>query len=190
MNLFNPCRLIFIVLIIALVSCSETETPQPKESENNYPDSQFDDAVILLSQDGRQSIKVLADHIDRWEKNDSTEAINIEVIFYDTLGTVRSTLKAIRGLIREKSEEIAMYGDVVGVSEKGTKLNTQSLFYNPDSSLIFTDDYVEIEEADGSILTGYGLRTDPNLKNIEILRDVSGQVIGVSEPDKEKQQNK
>ena len=185
MTCCNIIKMILAVAIVIMASCTKTETPQIKDSDNNFPDTRLDDATIVLTQDGRQNVVLEAEHIDRWEKNDSTEAEKLKVIFYDKLGAVRSTLNADRGLIREKTEEIAMFGNVVAVSKDSTVLRTQSLFWNPQTELITTDDYVEIEQPDGNIMTGYGLKTDSNLEKIEILSDVSGKVMDIIETDKE-----
>jgi LPS export ABC transporter protein LptC len=190
MRLLKSIIFLSIAAVALTISCTETDTPVPKQTDNNFPDTKLDDATILLSQDGRQSVKVLAEHIDRWEKNDSTEAMIVRVIFYDTTGSIRSTLNADRGLIRENSDEIAMFGSVVGVGDDSTVLKTESLFWDAAKNQITTEDYVEITEADGSLLTGYGLRTDPGLKDFEILRDVSGKVKEVPGADKEKPKKK
>jgi len=185
MTFYNISRLILIIILSAMVSCTKTETPQVKDSDNNFPDTRLDDATIMLTKDGRQNVAIEAEHIDRWEKNDSTEAENVKVVFFDKLGAVRSTLNADRGLIHEKTEEIALFGNVVAVNKDSTVLRTQSLFWNPQTELITTEDYVEIEKADGNIMTGYGLKTDRNLEVIEILSDVSGKIMDIHETDKE-----
>ena len=175
-------KYILALAVFFLLACTKTEPPPQKTGDNNYPDSRLDDATIVFSQDGKQSVNIIAKHIDRWEKIDSTEAEIVELIFYDKHGSRRSNLKANRGVIHEKSEKVSLFGDVVAVNKDSTVLKTQSLFWDPETELMTTDDYVEIERADGDILTGYGLKADRNLQEIEILRDVSGKVIEIPEP--------
>jgi len=182
---------IFILIIaMAFLACTETEPPQPNETTENYPDSRLDDATIVFTKDGKQSVTIEAKHIDRWVKQDSTEADTVIVIFFDTTGTQKSTLTANRGLIREKSELVSMFGNVVAINEDSTVLKTESLFWDPETGLITTDDYVEIEKADGDLLTGYGLKADRNLHELEILSDVAGKVSDVAEQEKEKFEDK
>jgi LPS export ABC transporter protein LptC len=182
--------LLIAILSLGLLACSKTETPQPVGDSVNLPDSRLDDATIVFTEDGRQSVVVKAAHIDRWERQDSTEAQTVTVLFYDTLGVQKSTLTGKRGLIREKSEKVAMFGDVVAVNEDSTVLKTESLFWDPQTNLITTDDYVEVTRKDGDVITGYGLKADRHLKEIEILSDVAGKVSNVAEQEKEKFEQK
>jgi LPS export ABC transporter protein LptC len=174
---------ILVVVILFALACSKTEYPRSKESANNLPDASFDDATIILTKDGRQDAIVKAKHIDRWDAKDSTEAEIVFITLYDSLGVEHSNLTSKRALLREQAAKFSLYGDVVGVSKDSTVLKTQSLFWDPKTELVTTDDYVEIRRADGDILKGWGLRADRDLQNIEIARNVSGNVKNVPESD-------
>lgn len=176
MRVFQITGFIVFLVTLTLFSCTKTDPPIEIEDDNNYPDTQLDDATIVLSKDGRQSVEVIAKHIDRWEKNDSTEADTVEITFFDENGLKRSILNANRSLIREKTEKISLFGNVVVINEDSTILKSESLFWDPETELITTDDFVEIKKANGDILTGYGLRADRHLNEYEILRDVTGKV--------------
>ena len=177
---------ILAFLLILVASCTKTESPQHVAADStDYPDSRLDDAVIVFTQDGVQSVVIDAAHIDRWEKKDSTVADTVKVKFYDKEGDVTSSLVADRGLIHEKSEQISVFGHVVAVNEDSTVLKTESLFWDPQTSLITTDDYVEVYRAGGDVLTGNGLKADRQLHEIEILHNVKGKVIQLPAEDKE-----
>ncbi len=190
MNQIKAIIIPFMILITISIACSKTDYPQQTGDVDNLPDSQLDDATIILTRDGRKSVLVKAVHIDRWEKNDSTEADTVEITFCDTDGNKQSILTANRCLIREKKEVLALFGNVVGTAQDSTVLTTESLFWNPETRLITTDDYVEIHRPDGDILTGWGLKADRNLKNIEILKDVAGTVKKIPEAEKAKFEKK
>jgi hypothetical protein len=161
---------ILVVVILFALACSKTEYPRLKESANNLPDASFDDATIILTKDGRQDAIVKAKQI-------------VFITLYDSLGVEHSNLTSKRALLREQAAKFSLYGDVVGVSKDSTVLKTQSLFWDPKTELVTTDDYVEIRRADGDILKGWGLRADRDLQNIEIARNVSGNVKNVPESD-------
>ncbi|MCP4581162.1 MAG: LPS export ABC transporter periplasmic protein LptC [candidate division Zixibacteria bacterium] len=182
--------IILLIATMAFLACTEPEPPQQNVADENYPDSRLDDATIVFTKDGKQNITIEAEHIDRWVREDSTEADTIKVLFFDDQGGQKSTLTANRGLIREKSEKVAMFGNVVAINEDSTVLKTESLFWDPETGLITTDDYVEIEKTDGDLLTGYGLKADRNLQELEILSDVAGKVTDVAEQEKEKFKDK
>ncbi len=178
-------KLILIILPLIFMACASTDSPQPVEDNTNYPDTQLDDATIVFTEDGVQSVLVEAEHIDRWQNRDSTEADMVNLHFYDEKGVEQSSLTANRGLIREKTEKVSVFGNVIAINEDSTILRTESLLWDPETQLISTDDYVEVERANGDILTGYGLKGDRNLQELEILRDVKGKVLDIPEEEKE-----
>ena len=182
-------RLMIIVLISFLAGgCSRHESPRQKEEMEKSPDTRIEGATIILTQNGMKNAVVDAACIYRWEDKDSTEASDVKIVLFDTTGAARSELKSKRGFLRERTARFALFGDVVGISSDSSILVTQSLFWDPKTELITTDDYVEIRHRDGSILRGWGLRADRDLKNAEIGRDVSGRVEKI--PDDEIRGNK
>jgi LPS export ABC transporter protein LptC len=173
-----------------IFGCSKTEYPRAKDAPANLPDASLDDAKIILSQDGRQEAVVMAKHIDRWEAKDSTEATKVNIVLFDSAGVEHSRLISKRGLLREQSAKFALFGDVVGIGKDSTVLKTQSLFWDPKTEKITTDDYVEIQRKDGDLIKGWGLIADRDLENIEITRDVSGKVKKVPESEKQRFEKK
>lgn len=177
-------RLLCLIALSAsalFLACSETDSPDNEQIAANSPDTQLDGATIVFTKDGIRSVVVKAARIFRWEKEDSTEAISVTIDFYDDRGEKNSTLTADRGLIREKTQKFAVFGHVVAINSDSTVLKTESLFWDPQTELITTKDYVEITRADGDVLTGYGMKADRQLKEIEILSDVAGKVKDVIE---------
>jgi LPS export ABC transporter protein LptC len=188
----NQIKITVLVSLIGLMifGCSKTEYPREKEAPANIPDASLDDATIILTQDGKQEAVVDAKHIDRWESKDSTEATTVDIVLFDSVGVEHSTLSAKRGVLRENSAKFSLFGDVVGVSKDSTILKTQSLYWNPETNKITTEDYVEIHRKNGDLIHGYGMVADRDLQNIEITRDVSGKVKSIPESEKQKFEKK
>jgi LPS export ABC transporter protein LptC len=186
----NKILCLIILTGLLIFGCSKTEFPREKEAPANIPDASLDDATIILTQDGKQEAVVDAKHIDRWEAKDSTEATTVNIALFDSLGVEHSTLIAKRGLLREQSAKFALFGDVVGISKDSTILKTQSLFWDPKTEKITTEDYVEIHRPGGDLIKGWGLIADRDLENIEITRDVSGKVKSIPESEKQKFEKK
>jgi hypothetical protein len=69
--------------------------------------------------------------------------------------------------------------DVVVVSEDGRRLTTQELLYSQQKNEIASDSAFVLTEPDRRV-EGIGFRSDPNMKNIKILKGASGIVRGVS----------
>ncbi len=176
------CRrsIIVIMSLLLIGGCSRPESPRQKETMERPPDARIEGATIVLTQNGMKNAVVDAASIYRWEDKDSTEATDVQIVLFDSTGAARSKLTAQRGFLRERTANFALFGDVVGISSDSTILNTESLFWDPKTELITTDDYVEIKRKDGSILRGWGLRADRDLKNAEIDRDVSGRMENIN----------
>ena len=73
-------------------------------------------------------------------------------------------------------------GNVVVVSEDGRRLTTEELIYNQQKNQISSDSAFVLTETDRR-LEGIGFRSDPNMKNIQILKGASGFARGVVDPD-------
>jgi hypothetical protein len=69
--------------------------------------------------------------------------------------------------------------NVVVVSEDGRRLTTAELIYNQQKNQISSDSAFVMTEPTRR-LEGVGFRSDPNMKNIQILKGASGFVKGVS----------
>jgi LPS export ABC transporter protein LptC len=184
MSIRFKIAILISLIAITIIGCSKTEYPREKEAPANIPDASLDDATIILTQDGKQEAVVDAKHIDRWETKDSTEATVVNIVLFDSVGVEHSTLTAKRGVLREKSAKFTLFGDVIGVSKDSTILKTQSLYWNPETNKITTEDYVEIHRKNGDLIHGYGMIADRDLQNIEITRDVSGKVKTIPESEK------
>ncbi len=86
-------------------------------------------------------------------------------------------------MVRQKKNEFSVWGDVV-VENDTARLDTQSLRWNPDTRQITTDDFVKLRRGK-DVLTGYGMKADNRLQNVQILRDVKGEFTDVPESEKE-----
>ncbi len=126
---------------------------------------------------------IYADTLINFEEEDSTIAKDVKVDFYDEFGEYSSTLTSNEGLVRQKKNEFSVWGDVV-VENDTARLDTQSLRWNPDTRQITTDDFVKLRRGK-DVLTGYGMKADNRLQNVQILRDVKGEFTDVPESEKE-----
>jgi hypothetical protein len=68
---------------------------------------------------------------------------------------------------------------VVVVSEDGRRLTTQELIYNQQKNEISSDSAFVLTEPNRR-LEGVGFRSDPNMKNIQILSGAKGIARGIS----------
>ena len=67
------------------------------------------------------------------------------------------------------------FGNVVVTTTDGKVLETDSLYWNSDSSKIVTECFVRLTEG-SDVVTGYGLECDPDLGTVDIKRDVRATI--------------
>jgi LPS export ABC transporter protein LptC len=172
-----------LAICLFALSCGSQENGSEKTSNESAPSSILEDATITLTTEGRKDAVIFADTLISFEETDSTIAKVVKVIFYDENGDYRSTLTSREGLVRQKTKEFLVWGDVV-VENDTAKLETQSLLWDPSTRLITTDDFVKFRRGN-DLLTGYGMRADNRLENVKILKDVRGEFIDVPKTEEE-----
>ena len=170
-------KLIYILALLMLAGCSRTEKKTVEVPATRVPDSVMEKATIILTSEGLTQAIVYADTLMVFEKEDSTLAIKVKVDFFDDSGNFQSTLTSKEGLVRQKKQQFSVWGDVI-VQNDTARLETQSLNWDPEKNLIFTDDFVKLNRH-GDVISGYGMETDNKLSNVRILRDVKGRIQDV-----------
>jgi len=169
---------IFLSLGLAFtMACSDLEDKPKEQSTERIPDSIIETANIVLMSEGRREAVINAARLIVFDQEDSTIATDVKVEFYDEKGVYRSTLTANEGLVRQKRQELTVRGDVIVISDS-SRLETQSLKWDPIGKLITTDDFVKLNRG-GDIVTGFGMEADNKLENVRILRDVKGKIIDI-----------
>jgi LPS export ABC transporter protein LptC len=98
---------------------------------------------------------------------------SIHLDFFNERGEHTSTLTARKGRVDDRTKDFAAHENVVVVSDSGTTLRTDSLFWSSADRKIRTDAFVDILSAAEHIM-GHGLVSDQSLKNYRIFR-VTGQ---------------
>ena len=166
-----------------MVACSRTERQPEKQSDEKIPDSVIQNATVALTSEGMKEAVIFADTLIVFDSEDSTVAIGVKVNFYDENGEYRSTLTSKEGLVRQTRRELTVWGEVVVVSDS-SRLETESLKWDPVQKLITTDDFVRLHRG-SDIVTGYGMEADSRLEHVRILRDVKGSITDVPQSEEE-----
>jgi LPS export ABC transporter protein LptC len=171
------------VLSALLAGCADTEQRPREASGEKIPDSIIYDATVALTSEGKKEAVIFADTLKVFDREDSTAAEGVKVDFYDEDGSYRSTLTSDRGLVRQTSREIWVWGNVV-VESDTSRLETESLHWNPARQLIVTDDFVRLYRG-SDMVSGYGMEADSRLDHVRILRDVKGTITEVPQDEEE-----
>ncbi|HEY3133387.1 MAG TPA: LPS export ABC transporter periplasmic protein LptC [Gemmatimonadaceae bacterium] len=167
--------------IVAASACDSKKQP-PTASHSPLADSA--DQVMYgawfnLTNEGVSRARMQADTLYFFDENTRIEAENPVVTFYTTTGAKDAVLTARHGTSNTRTNNMIARRNVVVVSEDGRRLTTPELIYNQQRNEISSDSAFVMTEPNRR-LEGIGFRSDPNMRNIQILKGASGLVKGVS----------
>jgi LPS export ABC transporter protein LptC len=171
------------VLLFALVAaaCSPKKQP-PVVSHSPLADSADQvmyGARFVLADQGVSRAHMIADTAYFFDDNTRMEFEDVLVTFYTQTGAKDAVLTSRHGTYNSRTSNMIARQNVVVVSEDGRRLTTPELIYNQQRNQISSDSAFVMTEPDRR-LEGVGFRSDPNMKNIQILKGASGFARGVS----------
>jgi len=171
--------LLLLTTLLFTIGCG-SDTPEARLSTDSIADSLMPDQVtsqahIYMTSGGHRTTDLKAVELQQFTSRDSTVAVDLDAIFFDTSGEQISTLTANKGFIREKDNFLAVNGDVVVIGEDSVKLYTQYLEWDAANDRVVTDSFVTVIQGTDT-LTSYGMVTDPRLRDITFKRQVNAQV--------------
>jgi LPS export ABC transporter protein LptC len=165
----------------AVPACSSKKEP-PVATHSPLADSADQvmyNASFLLTDKGLSRAQMQGDTLYFFEDNTRIESDNPRITFYTATGAKDAVLTARHGTSNTRTNNMIARGNVVVVSEDGRRLTTEELLYNQGRNQISSDSAFVLTEPDRR-LEGIGFRSDPDMKNIQILKGASGFARGVS----------
>jgi len=176
-------RALLVVAILATVSgaCSSKKEP-PVAAHSPLADSADQimyGASFVLTEKGVAHAQMHGDTLYFFDDNTRIESEKPTITFFTSTGAKDAVLTALHGTSNTRTNNMIARGNVVVVSEDGRRLTTEELLYNQGRNEISSDSAFVITEPNRR-LAGTGFRSDPNMKNIQILKGASGLVRGVS----------
>ena len=169
------------MLALAGVACSPKKQP-PVAAHSPLADSA--DQVMYgarfnLTDQGLQRAQLQADTAYFFEDNTRIELEKVHTTFFTATGAKDAVLTSQRGTYNSRTSNMVARKNVVVVSEDGRRLTTPELIYSQQKNEISSDSAFVMTEPTRRI-EGIGFRSDPNMKNIRILKGASGFARGVS----------
>ncbi len=173
--------LIVASLAVILGACSsKTEPPIVTGSAlADSADQVMYGARFNLTDKGLERARMEADTAYFFEDNTRIELENVHTTFYTAAGAKDAVLTSRRGTYNSRTSNMVARKNVVVVSEDGRRLTTPELIYNQQRNEISSDSAFVMTEPNRR-LEGIGFRSDPDMKNIQILKGASGIARGVS----------
>jgi LPS export ABC transporter protein LptC len=177
-------RVSFVIGILAVASagaCS-SKTQPPVATHSPLADSADQimyGARFKLTDQGLARAQLEADTAYFFDDNTRQELENVHTTFYTVTGAKDAVLTSRHGTINNRTNNMIARNNVVVVSEDGRRLTTAELIYNQQKNQISSDSAFVMTEPNRR-LEGVGFRSDPNMKNIQILSGAKGVARGVS----------
>jgi len=168
--LFQKTYLNFLLGCILLSICSfflSCSSPEENSKPLLYEGALREAEEITMFYTEKNLMKVLlkAKKINEFQNGDQEFPEGIYIEFYDDAGKITSTLRANSAYYFKAEYKWRGLGDVEVINiEKKQQLNTEELFWKPDTKKIFTDKFVTIK-LENEILYGTGFDADQDLSN-------------------------
>lgn len=153
-------------------ACSSELKKVEDIQEYHGPIMEVDEAETLYSDSAVVRVRSMAKKQLEFENGDREFPEGLYIEFYDVLGEISSTLKSNAGNYYRADNVYRVYGDVVLKSKsRDEQLNTEELYWNPETEKVNTDKFVTIY-SEGDVLQGEGLEATQDFDYYKILHPV------------------
>jgi LPS export ABC transporter protein LptC len=169
------------VLALASAACTSKKEP-PVAAHSPLADSADQimyNARLVLTDQGVARANLEADTAYFFDDNTRVELEPVHTTFFTSTGLKNAVLTSDRGTYNSRTSAMIARKNVVVVSEDGRRLTTSELLYSQQLNQISSDSAFVLTEPNRR-LAGVGFRSDPDMKNIQILKNATGLVKGVS----------
>lgn len=173
--------LMWVLAVAGAAACSSKKQP-PVAAHSPLADSADQvmfNARFNLTDKGLQRAQLESDTAYFFEDNTRIELEKVHTTFFTTVGAKNAVLTSDRGTFNSRTNNMVARKNVLVVSEDGRRLTTPELIYNQQKNEISSDSAFVMTEPNRR-LEGIGFRSDPDMKNIRILKGASGIARGVS----------
>ena len=160
-----------ISLAVFIVSCGDGGRSERSLGGGETADQEFTDFVTMESDSGVVQWKLEAPVARVYNVRNLLVTDDPVISFFGESGEVTSVLTAEKAEYNQVTHDLTALGDVVVTSSEGYVLETESLVWLNKLEQIYTEDFVRVTKG-RDVLTGYGFEGYPELKNIDIKRDV------------------
>ena len=166
-----------VSLALILSACEEKIRPSViAVTQTDIPSQESWNSTVTFTDSGKVKAILWAGHIATYTSKAYTLlSDSIHVDFFNEFEQHTSLLTARRGKVNDRTQDFAAYDNVVVISDTGTILRTDSLYWDNATRKIRTEAFVDIVSPTEHIM-GHGMISDQGLKNYTIFK-VTGQAV-------------
>jgi len=157
--------------LAAALSCGQGDRPQRSLGTTEMADQEFTDFTTMESDSGQVKWILEAPVARVYNIRNLLVTDNPRITFFDENGEISSVLTADKGEYNQETHDLTALGNVVVTTKEGYTLETESLIMIRELGEIHSEDFVKVTRGN-DVLTGYGFQGYPELKNVDIKRDV------------------
>lgn len=168
---------VLILIALTVTGCEEKIKPAVVPiDQTEIPSQESWRSTVVFSDSAKLKAILWAGHIAVYAQQRYTLlSDSIHVDFFNEEEQHSSLLTARRGKVNDQTQDLEAYDNVVVISDSGTVLKTESLFWSNADRRIHTDAFVDISSPTEHIM-GQGMVSDQGLKNYRIFR-VTGRAV-------------
>jgi LPS export ABC transporter protein LptC len=169
---FRTHCLITVIIIITwiVLSCENKNDIIPKSDLLTLPSLSVKDFETIFTDSGLVQLTLSAPIMEQYDNKDLpyTEFIaGIKVDFFDKREAHAGAVTSKYAKYTKTNNLWELRDSVVVLNDKNDKLETELLFWNQESDLIYTDRFVKITNTD-QIIQGFGFESDTHLQHRRI----------------------
>lgn len=173
----RPAALLATALLA--VACDDKREPPvlTRSAMADSADQVMFGASFNMTDRGVIRAELQADTAYFFDDNTRIELDDVNTTFYTVSGMKDAVLTSDHGRYSTRLGNMTAYGNVVVNTEDGRRIVTPELHYNQAANQ-FTSDSQFVMTERGRRIAGVGFRSDPGLKNVQVLAGASGFVSG------------
>ncbi len=178
----NKLKLFFIISLFFIFSCSNNlEEIKPYQIKSDIPNVSVKNMHIIYNSSNRLQLEIFAPIANQYQTdNPYMEFIEgVDMYFFDNNFDTTSSLTADYAIYYQKQELWKATGNVVIIGQNGIIMKTEEIYGNQKDEKIYSIKYVEVVDADGTIIRGKGgFESNFKFTNYKF-KNVDGIIVGL-----------
>lgn len=162
--------LLFLLLIIIFCEKRSKEVIDKKK----FPSQITTNFELLESATGKRLFKLFAKRALLFDEEKLIYIYKPIVYFFDEEGSISAILECDSGIVDQKNYNLFGFGSIVVRTNDSTYLYCDSLRWDNQRQMVFTNSFIRIKNENGEI-EGIGLESDASLSRVKILKEVVGK---------------
>ncbi|MDW8113724.1 MAG: LPS export ABC transporter periplasmic protein LptC [candidate division WOR-3 bacterium] len=163
-------KIILFILIILFCQKKSEEVIEKKR----FPSQITTNFELLESATGKRLFKLVAKKALLFDEEKLIYIYKPIVYFFDEKGGLSAILECDSGIVDQKNYNLFGFGSIVVRTNDSTYLYCDSLRWDNQRQMIFTNSSVKLKNESGEI-AGIGLESDAALSRVRILKEIKGR---------------